>query len=156
MENPLILRSKMPKYIMGLKKVQAIVIAQDPAELLLMQTNKSRGAFWQNITGHVEKNENLKDACLREFFEETGLGRDDLIEVMDLNYLIEFSSRGHEYKEYCFLIIIKEVKNIQIDAKEHQSYQFLPISKISGENFKFTSNFEAFQVAYEKFTHFIN
>ncbi|MBF0363624.1 MAG: NUDIX domain-containing protein [Oligoflexia bacterium] len=53
-------------------KVQIIVASKN--KVLLLRTNKTRGGFWQNITGSVEKvDENLNQAAFREFSEETGL-----------------------------------------------------------------------------------
>ena len=42
-------------------------------QFLLFKVNESRGGFWQNITGSVEKGESFKEAAIREIHEETGL-----------------------------------------------------------------------------------
>src|SRR4051812_7156859 len=55
------------------RKVQVWIYRLAPFQVLLLKTNRSRGAFWQPVTGSVEDEESLPDAALREGCEESGL-----------------------------------------------------------------------------------
>ena len=61
------------------EKVQVVVFKElnEKVEVLLLQTNQSRGQFWQNITGGKEPKDNSNhDAAKREVKEEIGFELD--------------------------------------------------------------------------------
>ena len=56
----------------------------DPLQLLMLRRSEQRGAFWQGVSGRVEPTDRtLRDAAVREVFEETGL-QVDPASVVDL------------------------------------------------------------------------
>lgn len=131
-------------------KVQIVIISIfEKPKLLLLQTTKERGSFWQNVTGSIEPSECPLKAALREVREETGLhfeGEDVLINLHHpLNYT---TKQGKEIEEFTFLLKLStSPEKIEIDPKEHQSYQWKPIDEVKEEDFGYTSNFIIFQKA---------
>ena len=117
------------------RKVQVVVLAQKPysdeiSKVLLLQTNKKRGGFWQNVTGSVEKYERFLKAALRELWEETGISAVNVHRIIDLKLEHTFLSRnGHPVQEKSFAVVVDERK-ISLDPKEHQHYKWLPIKSI--------------------------
>jgi 8-oxo-dGTP pyrophosphatase MutT (NUDIX family) len=125
------------------KKVQIVVfdLSGETPMVLLLKTRKSRGSFWQNITGSVNPKEALDSAAKRELFEETGLTPD---EFLDLGYSFEFG----DFIEHTFAAILnKSPKKIKIDPKEHDDFKWVEAQKISKSDYKFQSNFESFIIA---------
>ena len=59
------------------RKAQVVICGYDAQSqslaYLLMQTNKKRGEFWQNVTGKIESGETFEQTAIREVTEETGL-----------------------------------------------------------------------------------
>lgn len=64
-----------------------IILLNYADELLLMHTDdpktrpiggEYRGPFWQLIGGQIEANETVVEAAVREVFEETGIGKQDI------------------------------------------------------------------------------
>ena len=54
-------------------KINIGAIIQHKNKILILKRCKEDYGYWQYVTGTVEKNELLKDAVIREVFEETGL-----------------------------------------------------------------------------------
>jgi 8-oxo-dGTP pyrophosphatase MutT (NUDIX family) len=54
-------------------------------EILLIRRSPDRmyPGLWQCVTGKLEPGERILDGALREVAEETGLGREDLTDLMD-------------------------------------------------------------------------
>ena len=73
--------------------------------------------------GHLEENESLQEACIRETLEETGY----LVEAL---YLVgvyhEYSSANREmWLRFCFACkVIKKVENYKIDDKINNKSSF--------------------------------
>lgn len=133
------------------KKVQVVVIdkARAPKQLLLLQTKKERGSFWQNITGSLEEGETFYKGALRELKEETGIEASSLI---DLDLGFKFKDRWEkDVLEQVYLCPLEETpKEIKISELEHQDYKWISIDKVKNEHFKYPSNYEAFCVAINK------
>lgn len=117
-----------------LEKVQIVILKEldDTLFALLLQTNKSRGGFWQNITGSVESDDlNTKNAAIREVLEETGLFllKD---QVYDLNssFTYENINKNLIFKEYVYYAIIDDSSNIKI-SNEHDSFKWKPTTLIT-------------------------
>ncbi|EJN31975.1 ADP-ribose pyrophosphatase [Pseudomonas sp. GM78] len=73
-------------------KVRATVICEHDRHILLVRKPKSR---WMLPGGKVERGETAQDAALRELQEETGLGADDMLYLMELE---TGSTRHHVYE----------------------------------------------------------
>ena len=138
------------------RKVQVVILAQKSGsskvtKVLLLQTNKKRGGFWQNVTGSVERYERFHKAALREVWEETGLKDNDMEAFIDLKIEHKFlSQKGYPVTEKSYAIVVQEQK-IKIDPREHQRYKWHPIKSIRSSNYKFPTNFESFCLAKKTF-----
>lgn len=130
------------------KKAQVIVISKPLKKILLLQTNKERGSFWQNITGSIDNGESYLQGASRELLEETGITSKDLI---DLKLKSTFFDRwGKDVVEKSFLCIIEDTVKIEIDSSEHQNYKWVSLTEISKEHFKYESNYNSAITAIKK------
>lgn len=144
------------------QKVQVVLILEDQKKsfLLLMQTNQKRGAFWQNITGSVEKEDQERAqhspeltwllAAQRELLEETGI-KLDLTKFIDLKMTYQFKDRfSREVEEKCFLALTSGVRpEIKIDPKEHQAFRWITGDNLEENLYKYPLNFECTLKAFE-------
>jgi len=73
-------------------KVRATVICEQDRHVLLVRKPRSR---WTLPGGKVESGETIADAAMRELYEETGLGVDGLLYLMELE---TSSTRHHVYE----------------------------------------------------------
>jgi 8-oxo-dGTP pyrophosphatase MutT (NUDIX family) len=135
------------------KKIQTVIIAPQSNSqylCLLLQTNKRRGEFWQNVTGKVEKNESFEDASVREAIEETGLKENNIKEIINLNLTHEFMDQyDRNVEEKAFLLITSDTWEPKLDPSEHQSYRWKPIEKIDRSSVKYPGNYDALKKAIE-------
>ena len=121
--------------------------------VLLLQTNQSRGAFWQNITGGVEKiDSSLLQAAKRELKEETGI-MPHFFHSLDLTF--EFTDKWKtRVKEFVFYAIYRNPTDKlimpTIDPEEHQSYNWVNTQEVNQGNFYYQSNYEAFLTSLEE------
>ena len=130
------------------QKVQITIFETESNSVLLLQTNKKRLSFWQNVTGSVEINEVIEDAARRELQEETSF-KDFKLQQLDLKF--RFTDRWNkDVTEYCFLALITDKLVPKLSA-EHQTSQWIKLSDISTHHFKYSNNFECFQKAYEQY-----
>ena len=127
------------------KKVQVIIISTlESPHLLLLKTNPKRGSFWQNVTGSVEKNEDFLHAAKRELQEETGIC-DAELEKLDYSFTFKSPLHKKDVLEQAFLAKIKNRPKIILDGKEHEDFAWIELNAITRENYKYESNFIAFQ-----------
>lgn len=140
------------------KKAQVVVAAVDPEHhsflLLLLQTNKKRGEFWQNITGKVEKDETFEEGALREAIEETGMKVDMMVDMLDLGLQYDFVDQWkRKVHEKTFLIIVDKKFDIKMDPSEHEDYKWVRLDKIHDGIVKHNSNYETLQKACHLLKH---
>ncbi len=129
---------------METKKAQIVVIAKN--QLLLLQVKNRGDDFWQNITGHIEGNEDILIGALREVEEETGIHATSLI---DLGLVFNFKTRFDKTaREKCYLLYLPKTPEIKISS-EHQAYKWVEITKVRESDYKYPSNFEAFRKSLE-------
>lgn len=125
------------------QKIQIVTMAEK--QLLLLQFAKYHNGGFQNITGSVEEGESFEQAAERELQEEIGLGA----ELLDIDQSFHFKDRwGFEVEEKVFLCQLEQIPRITLSA-EHQSYKWLPLDKVTVDDFAFPTNFEAFKKALE-------
>lgn len=140
------------------KKAQVVVAAIDPERqsflFLLLQTNKKRGEFWQNITGKVEKDETYEEGALREAIEETGLEVEMLVDMIELGVQFDFIDQWkRKVHEKTFLIIVEKKFDIKIDSSEHEDFKWVELEKIHDGIVKHPSNYETLLKAQHLLKH---
>lgn len=100
---------------------------------------------FQNITGSVEENESFDEAAARELNEEIGVNA----KLIDINHSFQFKDRfGFEVLEKVFLCELDKIPEIKL-SHEHQAFKWIPINKVTPNDFVFPTNFEAFKKALE-------
>lgn len=140
------------------KKAQVVIAALNKGshsfDFLLLQTNQKRGSFWQNITGKIEEGETIEEGALREAIEETALQIESIIDMVSLGLSYHFTDQHQrDVHEECFLIILDDKWDIKIDPHEHQDFKWVDFSKISQDDVKYSSNFEALNKAKNLLRH---
>ncbi len=116
-------------------------------ELLLLQTNKKRGEFWQNVTGSLEKvDREIIDGAFREVVEETTISRNLIQKFAQLPLEYQFRDQwGKDVLEFTFCFLIDESATIKLDEHEHQNYEWINADKVTKQHYKYPSNFEVFE-----------
>lgn len=122
-----------------MKKVQVECIVYKKVgnnlEFLLLKRISKEGGFWQPPCGRLEKNDKSNlDAAYRELFEETGISRDQIINVienvyyfvMDKHYLTQEPIDPIE--EFVFAFEVPNKINVCIDKNiyvEHDEFRWV-------------------------------
>ncbi len=132
------------------RKAQVVICGYDAQSqslaYLLMQTNKKRGQFWQNVTGKIDPGESYEDGALREVVEETGLKPEWLIHFIDLKLSHEFiDQRNRDVHEKSYLAIVDRFYKVKIDPHEHQDHKWE--KEITQNSVLHAGNFEALETA---------
>ena len=96
--------------------------------VLLLKTRPDRGAFWQPVTGSVEKGETLAAAARREAGEETGLSFSGPLEPLD--YSFSYEKGDHQFEEHAFALRADAIGPesdgpVRLDPREHTEYRWL-------------------------------
>ncbi len=98
-------------------------------EYLLLRRISSRGGFWQGVTGGVEKDEDLKEAAVRELFEETGFIPSSLKQIdyshsfpMQEEWRNIYATDVETIDEYAFVAFVNDQQN-PIISWEHDKWQ---------------------------------
>jgi len=100
-------------------------------EYLMLKRIKSRGGFWQGVTGAPKNDEALSESAKRELFEETGFRSVTLIHT-DISYIIPMEDRWKdiypknttEIPEYLFIAMIHQPYPPKIDPIEHNDWKW--------------------------------
>jgi lipoyl(octanoyl) transferase len=132
------------------RKAQVVIAAFDAQSqsfcFLLLQTNKRRGEFWQNVTGKIEPGETYEVGALREVIEETGLKPEWIVNFIDLDLSHDFVDQwNRNVHEKCFLCLVDHPFPVKIDPGEHESHRWE--KNIFRESVKHEGNFEALKKA---------
>ena len=134
------------------EKVQVILFKKqsNSLEVLLLQTNKSRGLFWQNITGGVESyDQTLIKAAAREISEETSIVIPiESINSLEYSYKYFDQNRQINYTEHLFYAVVENTSKVIISL-EHNDFKWVPAKEIQESDFRFKSNFDGFSKAYQ-------
>jgi 8-oxo-dGTP pyrophosphatase MutT (NUDIX family) len=108
------MKQKILAFITNGKKILAL--KRNPHEV-----HAPKGG-WFTVSGALEKNEDYKEAAIREVKEETGL---DTNEILDLNWSCEYNWRGEVCFEKYFLVFISKKQEIKLDNIEVIDYEWL-------------------------------
>ena len=121
-------------------------------KVLLLQTNKKRGEFWQNITGGVESTDlNKQDAAIREVLEETKLTPSSISQIkLKFKFFDQWKTHVTE-SVFCAVCQTSNNQDLSpiIDPKEHQSYMWVDAEKVRRNHYFYENNYYAFKVCYE-------
>ena len=130
------------------EKVQVVILKKSSSNedyyALLLQTNKTRGHFWQNITGGVEDiDTNIFAAAQREISEEINVEQ-KIENIVYLDKYFEYfdTNRKTQFKEHLFLSIIPSDSVITISG-EHVDYKWCPLESLTIQDFGFESSYQA-------------
>lgn len=111
------------------KQVEIIVFRKNKnkkIEFLVLKRNKERGGFWQPLTGGVEQGESLREALMRELYEETGIK--DVKEIIDVEYNFSFGEGKKKQYEYVFGVEVSNDSKI-ILSEEHDDMTWVSKDK---------------------------
>ncbi|WP_393971596.1 NUDIX pyrophosphatase [Oxyplasma meridianum] len=111
-----------------IRKVQVVVytMIKEP-QFLVLRRIPSKGSIWQNVTGAIEDGETLENAAYRELEEETGIGRDKILEFGQLFSFEYRDARDMEVEETVFFAKIKEGTPVDITKNvypEHETFKW--------------------------------
>jgi 8-oxo-dGTP pyrophosphatase MutT (NUDIX family) len=110
--------------------------------VLMLKVQPSRGAFWQPVTGGVEKSESFAEGALREAEEETGFQFEHFPQYLGMEY--EFTGTRGEVLERAFFLPMysDEPPAPTLDPREHSEFQWMSPEEAQAIA-KFPSNKEA-------------
>ena len=98
-------------------------------EFLLLKCTPERGGRWQPITGSVESTDaSIKDAAYREMLEETGIGKDRTIRVIENVHVSTWIDEGETKTEHVFCFEVAPDAKVRLDVnvcKEHDEYKWV-------------------------------
>ena len=133
------------------RKVQVVIFhyAKDNKKhFLLLKMNESRGFFWQNVTGGVEKDEDFEDAAIREVIEETAITDEQILRLCSSTMEFSFHDQwGNDVIEKVFFLQTKDKWNVKIDPNEHCEFKWLSEDEIGPTSVHYSSNYEALNKA---------
>ena len=120
-------------------------------EILLLHKPKTyrHPAFWQPITGGIEKDETPIEACIREVNEEANLHMNVEI-IKDLNYEFEISLKEDDLVIKKSLFMYRDIDPIlQIKiSEEHDDFMWVKLEEVSNYLF-WDSNKNTFKELYK-------
>jgi len=141
--------------------ISALVIIYTVAlEVLLLERADFPG-HWQSVTGSREGDESLRETACREAFEETGLvAQDYALNDWNLRNSYEIYPQWlHRYPpgtlyntEHVFGLELPEIIAVQLSAREHLAYLWLPWQQAAEKVFS-PSNREAILQLPERVQH---
>jgi dATP pyrophosphohydrolase len=141
------------------------IINKQPQYLLLKRI-KSRGDFWQGVTGAINKEEALPTAALRELYEETSLNCASLMDIgckyfipLDEKWKYLYADDVHNIEENVFAAYLEGEKDPIIDPREHNDWKWCTFDEAI-ELLKWKENIEALKqvksyLSRKSMTHFL-
>lgn len=106
------------------RKVAGVIYRENKyIEFLVLKRTPERLGFWQCLSGNVDGVEEIEQAIKREVREETG--NLEIVSISKPIHSFEFNDGNDDFKEYVFVIKIKHDSVVNIDPKEHDTYEWL-------------------------------
>lgn len=106
-------------------------IINNQLQYLLLKRIKSRGDFWQGVTGAINKGEALQTAALRELYEETSLNCASLIDIgckyfiqLDDEWKYLYADDVQSIEENIFAAYLENEEDPVIDPREHNDWKW--------------------------------
>ena len=134
-----------------------VVIHTDDAQVLLIERADALGqgsAFWQSVTGSLDAtDEALRDTCVREVLEETGIDVRapgcnltdwHLHNIYDIypQWRYRYAPGVVRNTEHVFGLQVPSGTSVCLNPREHVAYQWLPYREAADQCFS-ASNAEA-------------
>jgi dATP pyrophosphohydrolase len=117
-------------------------------EFLLLKRTLERGGYWQQITGSVEITDaSLKDAAYRELLEETGIGKECVIRVIENVHVFTWIDGGETKTEHVFCFEVVPDAKVRLDVnvcKEHDEYKWVAFEEAL-KQLKWDTNKDSFR-----------
>lgn len=132
------------------RKAQIVICAYDAESqalsYLLLQTNRKRGEYWQNVTGKIDEGEAYEEGALREAKEETGIESKWIKHFIDLELSHDFiDDKKRDVHEKSYVILVDRIFDVKIDPHEHMNHRWE--KKLSRDMVKHQGNYEALEKA---------
>ena len=114
------------------KQVEGIIFRKKNGslEFLLLKRIKSRGGFWQFVTGGVEEfDKSLLKCLMRELNEELKIKSSNVKKLIknvgSFDFEVVSNSKKNLIKEYIFGVELDTNFKIKINYKEHEKFEWV-------------------------------
>ena len=135
------------------RKVQVVVYTMNHnPHFLILKTIPRNESFWQNVTGAIEDGETPEHAAYRELEEETGIGKDMILEFRQIFSFKYRDRRDLEVEETVFSANVKNVTPVDITRNvypEHETFRWCSADEAK-KLMKWASNSTAIDSVMEK------
>lgn len=128
--------------------ISVLVVVYTPALEVLMLERADRPGFWQSVTGSCTAGETLHETAVRELHEETGLdahayeltdwGRHNDFEIY-LHWRHRYAPGVTHNREHVFGLEVPGPVLIELAAREHLAYAWLPWREAADRAFSWTN-----------------
>ena len=113
------------------KPISSLVLIYTEDFKVLLMERADKKAFWQSVTGSLERNETPKETAAREVFEETGINTNQYtLEDWHLSHVYEIYAHWRfryapditHNTEHIFGLKLPSIIPIQLSEHEHVRY----------------------------------
>ncbi|SMR45202.1 unnamed protein product [Zymoseptoria tritici ST99CH_3D1] len=105
--------------------------SSQPPKLLCVRraaTEKAFPNYWEMPGGKVDPKETLREALVREVFEETGLTVEDV--TAKLTEKRWDRPGGVKWAQYCYVVKVKQPAIVKLDPEEHQEWRWCGLEEV--------------------------
>ena len=132
------------------RKVQGIIYSKidSSIHILCLHRTPEEGGFWQPLTGTVEENETYKECLVRELHEETGIEKNQILDIEGPINSFEWSRNDTLYKEEVYAVYVPSNLKVVL-CEEHDEYKWFT-SDYAKEIFRFKEIKDGVDILNEK------